>query len=112
LCLYLDSSGTTSSSLTGALVPGPILFATIVTSMKKGWISGPLVVSGHALVEVLLFIFIVAGFSTLETQGAILWISVIGGAVLVVFGILTIREGKHVTLSGAVVCSRAHLLPV
>jgi len=77
-----------------------MLFATIETSLKKGWTSGPLVVSGHALVEVLLFIFIVAGFSTLETPGAILWISVIGGAVLVVFGILTIREGKHATLSG------------
>ena len=86
--------------LTGALVPGPMLFATIETSLKKGWTSGPLVVSGHALVEVLLFIVIVAGFSTLATQGVILWISVIGGAVLVVFGILTIKEGKHATLSG------------
>jgi len=86
--------------LTGALVPGPMLFATIETSLKKGWTSGPLVVSGHALVEVLLFIVIVSGFSTLATQGAILWISVIGGAVLVVFGILTIKEGKHATLSG------------
>ncbi len=89
-----------SVGLTGALVPGPMLFATIETSLKKGWTSGPLVVSGHALVEVLLFIFIVAGFSTLATQGAILWISVIGGAVLVVFGILTIKEGKHATFSG------------
>ena len=77
-----------------------MLFATIETSLKKGWTSGPLVVSGHALVEVLLFIFIVAGFSTLATQGAILWLSIIGGAVLVVFGILTIKEGKHATLSG------------
>lgn len=38
-----------SVGLTGALVPGPMLFATIETSLKKGWTSGPLVVSGHIL---------------------------------------------------------------
>ena len=27
--------------LTGALVPGPMLFATIEASLKKGWIAGP-----------------------------------------------------------------------
>jgi len=60
-----------SVGLAGALVPGPMLFATIETSLKKGWTSGPLVVYGHALVEVLLFIFIVAGFSILAIPGAI-----------------------------------------
>ena len=60
-----------SVGLAGALVPGPMLFSTTETCLKKGWTSGPLVVSGHALVKVLLFIFIVAGFSTLATPGAI-----------------------------------------
>jgi threonine/homoserine/homoserine lactone efflux protein len=86
--------------LTGALVPGPMLFATIETSLTKGWLSGPKVVSGHALIELVIFVLIVAGFSTQAAQGAVLWISIVGGAVLVVFGIMTIKEGKHATLSG------------
>jgi threonine/homoserine/homoserine lactone efflux protein len=86
--------------LTGALVPGPMLFATIETSLTKGWLSGPKVVSGHALIELVIFVLIVAGFSTQAAQGAVLWISIVGGAVLVVFGMMTIKEGKHATLSG------------
>ena len=86
--------------LTGALVPGPMLFATIETSLTKGWLSGPKVVSGHALIEMVIFVLIVAGFSTQAAQGAVLWISIVGGAVLVLFGIMTIKEGKHATLSG------------
>jgi threonine/homoserine/homoserine lactone efflux protein len=86
--------------LTGALVPGPMLFATIETSLTKGWLSGPKVFSGHALIELVIFVLIVAGFSTQAAQGAVLWISIVGGAVLVVFGMMTIKEGKHATLSG------------
>jgi threonine/homoserine/homoserine lactone efflux protein len=86
--------------LTGALVPGPMLFATIETSLTKGWLSGPKVVSGHALIEMLIFVLIVTGFSTQAAQGAVLWISIVGGAVLVLFGIMTIKEGHHATLSG------------
>ena len=89
-----------SLGLTGALVPGPMLFATIETSLNKGWTSGPKVVLGHALIEVLVFVLIVMGFSTLASQGIILWISVIGGAVLVIFGVMTIKEGQTATLSG------------
>lgn len=89
-----------SVGLTGALVPGPMLFATIETSLTRGWTSGPRVVSGHALVELLVFILIVAGFSTLASHGVILWISIIGGAVLVIFGVMTIKEGQTATLAG------------
>ncbi|MEA1895812.1 MAG: LysE family translocator, partial [Euryarchaeota archaeon] len=38
--------------LTGAIVPGPMLFATIDASLRRGWIAGPEIVLGHALVEV------------------------------------------------------------
>jgi threonine/homoserine/homoserine lactone efflux protein len=40
--------------LTGAVVPGPMLFATIEASLRRGWIAGPLIVLGHAAVEVLI----------------------------------------------------------
>ncbi|MDP2215946.1 MAG: LysE family transporter [Methanolobus sp.] len=34
--------------MTGALVPGPMLFATIDTSLKRGWQAGPEIFIGHA----------------------------------------------------------------
>jgi threonine/homoserine/homoserine lactone efflux protein len=89
-----------SIGLTGALVPGPMLFATIETSLTRGWTSGPRVVFGHALIELLVFVLIVTGFSALASHGVILWISIIGGAVLVIFGVMTVREGRTATLSG------------
>jgi threonine/homoserine/homoserine lactone efflux protein len=89
-----------SVGLTGALMPGPMLFATIETSLKKGWTSGPKVVFGHAVIEIALFILIITGFSSLKTRDAILLISIIGGAVMIIFGVMTIKEGKHAALSG------------
>ncbi len=89
-----------SVGLTGALLPGPMLFATIETSLKQGWTSGPKVVFGHAVIEIALFIIIASGLSSFKTQKTILWISIIGGAVLIIFGILTIKEAKHASLTG------------
>lgn len=50
--------------LTGALVPGPMLFATIEFSLKRGWLAGPEVFLGHMLVELMLFILILFGFAS------------------------------------------------
>ena len=52
--------------LTGALVPGPMLFATIELSLKKGWLAGPEVVFGHILVELVLSILILFGVASLS----------------------------------------------
>jgi threonine/homoserine/homoserine lactone efflux protein len=78
--------------LTGALVPGPMLFATIEVSLRKGWLAGPEVVIGHILVELMLSILIIFGAASLVGSGAISAISVIGGLALMVFGLLTVRD--------------------
>ncbi len=49
--------------LTGAAVPGPMLFATIDASLRRGWTAGPEIVLGHALVEVVICALIVLGFT-------------------------------------------------
>jgi threonine/homoserine/homoserine lactone efflux protein len=78
--------------LSGALVPGPMLFATIDSSMKEGWTSGPKVVLGHALLELVLCILIVLGMTSLVGEKEISAISLIGGSVLILFGIITIKD--------------------
>jgi threonine/homoserine/homoserine lactone efflux protein len=80
--------------LTGALAPGPTLIATINASLKGGWTMGPRVTLGHAVVEVVMVLLIIAGLSVII--GGYSWlIAGIGGASLVVFGVLTLMESRH-----------------
>lgn len=84
--------------LTGALAPGPTLIATIQSTVREGWKSGPLVTSGHIIAEFLVVILIAAGIPFLPADSSVL-IAVVGGAALVLFGILTIRSARGATLS-------------
>lgn len=86
--------------LTGALVPGPMLFATIELSLKKGWLAGPKVVFGHMLVELVLSLLILFGAASLVGSGTISTISFIGGLVLVVFGLLMAKDAQTAASAG------------
>jgi threonine/homoserine/homoserine lactone efflux protein len=85
--------------LSGALVPGPMLFATIDSSMRKGWTSGPKVVLGHALLETVLCILIVLGMTSFVGEKELSAISLLGSVVLILFGILTIKDARRGALS-------------
>ncbi|OPY19360.1 MAG: LysE type translocator [Methanomethylovorans sp. PtaU1.Bin093] len=85
--------------MSGALVPGPMLFATIDGSMKTGWTSGPKVVLGHALLELAICILMVLGMPSLGGERAISAVSLIGGAVLILFGILAIKDARSAASS-------------
>lgn len=85
--------------LSGALVPGPMLFATIDSSMRKGWTSGPKVVLGHALLEIVLCILIVLGMTSFVGEKELSAISLLGSVVLILFGILTIKDARRGALS-------------
>lgn len=84
-----------SVGLSGALVPGPMLFATIDSSLRKGWIAGPEVVLGHALLELVIVILIVLGMSSFIGSEAISTISIVGGLVLIVFGAMTVKGASN-----------------
>jgi threonine/homoserine/homoserine lactone efflux protein len=83
---------------TGALSPGPVLFATIDASLKKGWIAGPLVVLGHMLIEILIATIIIFGLASYIAISNIFYIYLAGGATLVLFGYLTLRGSKNAAL--------------
>jgi threonine/homoserine/homoserine lactone efflux protein len=82
---------------TGALAPGPTLVATVNSSLKSGWTAGPKVAAGHALVEILVFLFIVAGLASAMKEHSRM-ISIIGGLALIIFGIMTARDSKNASL--------------
>jgi threonine/homoserine/homoserine lactone efflux protein len=77
--------------LTGALAPGPTLVATMGATLRDGWKAGPTVTLGHMIVETGIFLLILAGISASAVQFTS-GIALVGGAALVVFGILTLRS--------------------
>lgn len=71
----------------GAMAPGPVLTTTISEVMKRGFKAGPLIVAGHAILEILLLAAVVAGLGvwiTRETTMAVLGVG--GGLLLVLMG--------------------------
>jgi len=79
----------------GALAPGPLFFATVVRGMKSGVKVGILFSIGHTAVEFPLVLLLGLGLLQLVGHGqssALTLIAAAGGAVLIVFGLLQIRD--------------------
>jgi len=79
--------------LTGAILPGPMLAATVMHARRWGWRSGVLVSMGHGLLELVLVVAILFGAGAALKHPAIARsISVAGGVFLVTLGtIATVR---------------------
>jgi len=86
--------------LTGAVVPGPMLFATVAASLRKGWIAGPQIVFGHALVEIVICTIIVLGFS-IANDITFQIVSLVGGGALIMFGVATINSSRNAAFDAA-----------
>lgn len=79
--------------LSGAMMPGPVLVATINRSARMGFLAGPLIVLGHAIIEAALVIAILMGLGTLLEKPEVLNpIMVGGGAMLVYLGVVILNE--------------------
>ena len=77
----------------GALAPGPLLFATISHGAKVGAKSGLVFSVAHTLVEFTLVMLFALGLLTVASKPTVkLVIGLIGGIVLIAFGIVQIRN--------------------
>jgi threonine/homoserine/homoserine lactone efflux protein len=83
-------------ALTGAMAPGPLLTYTIiksVTTRKRGYLVGLWVIIGHAVIEMVIILFLLLGFSfVLKNILIVRSIGVIGGIILIYFGGSIIRN--------------------
>jgi threonine/homoserine/homoserine lactone efflux protein len=71
------------TALSGALMPGPVLFVTIRHSAAGGRWAGPLVVLGHAVVEIPLMLAVVLGLKDVLSRSIFIGIvGLAGGGVL------------------------------
>jgi len=81
-------------SVSGALAPGPLFFATISYGAKSGAKSGLAFSVAHTLIEFPLVILLALGLLTVTDEPIIkLLTGVAGGLALLVLGVLQIRDG-------------------
>jgi threonine/homoserine/homoserine lactone efflux protein len=77
----------------GALAPGPLFFVNLAHGTKSGAKGGLAFSVGHTLVEVSLVVLLALGLSTVVNEPTVQSIvGIIGGAFLLVFGLLQIRR--------------------
>lgn len=87
-------------ALSGALMPGPLFTITISESARHGFKAGPLLMTGHALLELLLVVAVVEGLGAyLKLAPVMGTIALLGGSLLIYFGIDMVRTAGRLSLS-------------
>lgn len=98
--IVLIFTGAFIVSLSGALMPGPLLTITIVHTIKRGFSAGPLVVLGHMILEFTLLVGLVLGLGEFLVTGSVIKvIFILGGAILIAMGIDLFIHGRKASLS-------------
>ena len=78
-------------AFSGAMMPGPLLTATVSESSKRGFHAGPMLIAGHGILEVGLVVLLLLGVAPfLQREGVFAAIAIAGGAILLwmAFGML------------------------
>ena len=78
----------------GAMIsPGPVSTAIVSQSPRRGWITGPLVATGHISLEAIMVIFLTVGLGSILGNPTVqILIALLGGALLALMGFVLIRE--------------------
>jgi len=91
-------------AFSGSITPGPVFTIVIKETPQRGWTTGPLVVVGHSILELVLIIGLVLGLDLiLETSLAQLIICLIGGIVLIFLAALMLIDAliKKISITKA-----------
>jgi threonine/homoserine/homoserine lactone efflux protein len=82
--------------LSGAMAPGPVLTVTISESLKRGFRAGPLIVLGHAILELALLALIFAGLGPFFEHPVVMTVFLwAGGLVLLWMGAQMVITNKR-----------------
>ncbi len=80
----------------GAAMPGPLMTVTIGEVVRRGFIAGPLLIVGHALLEVLLVLLLLWGAAEiLLAEQVQIIIALAGGAFLIYLGWTMYRNARR-----------------
>ncbi len=93
-------------AFSGALMPGPLLSATISESGRRGWKVGPLFILGHGVLEALLIVGLFLGLAPLlVSKAAFIIIAFAGGGFMIWMALGMFRSLPGLTLAGVTVKS-------
>ena len=87
-------------ALSGALMPGPLLTVTVSESSRRGAMVGPMMIFGHALLELTLVVTLLSGLAPfLVRDDVFILISLLGGAILLWMGTTMLRSLPQLSLA-------------
>ncbi|ACL70081.1 LysE family transporter [Halothermothrix orenii] len=89
----------------GAMMPGPLLTYVINGSLRKGFKAGPLLIVGHAILELILIVLLLLGLNNLfSNQIFTSALGLIGGSILLWMGYGMIKSviKREISLEGQV----------
>jgi len=84
-------------------MPGPLLTATISESSQRGFVTGPLMIAGHAILELGLVIALLLGLAPFLQQPAVfVATALVGSAILLrmAFGMFSSLPSLHLSWEG------------
>jgi threonine/homoserine/homoserine lactone efflux protein len=91
--------GSFTLALSGALMPGPLLTITVAESVRRGFKAGPLLMVGHSLLELALVIAVIHGLGPFLEEPLVMgFIALVGGAILMWFGLDMVRSAGNLSL--------------
>jgi threonine/homoserine/homoserine lactone efflux protein len=99
-------------AFSGAMMPGPLLTVTISESTRRGVMAGPLLISGHAVLELLLVVALLLGLGPIFEHSLFFMLSAfIGGAIMFWMAWGMFRSLPTLTVnSGEAVAQKKNLL--
>ncbi len=87
-------------AFSGAVMPGPLLTITISESSSRGIMTGPLLIAGHGILELLLVIALILGLGpVLKMEPVFIFIAIAGSIVLLWMGIGMIKALPTLSLT-------------
>jgi len=87
------------AALAGAVSPGPVFAVTVAESAKRGYRAGPLIVTGHFIVEAIIVSVLFLGLGALlASEQARMVIGYGGGAALIFMGLYLAWSSRNVRL--------------
>jgi threonine/homoserine/homoserine lactone efflux protein len=91
--------GSFALALSGVLLPGPLLTVTISESARRGFKAGPLLITGHGILEFSLVLAIILGLGPYLKRPVFMGIvALLGGAILMWLGANMVRTASRLSL--------------
>jgi threonine/homoserine/homoserine lactone efflux protein len=86
-------------ALSGAMMPGPLLTATISETSRQGFKAGPLLILGHSILEIILVLALLLGLAPVLQRQEVFIVTAFAGAIILVWmavGMLRALHNLHI----------------